>query len=89
MQLRSLAYIFFIIIFLISCSKNLDEKSTIDETNLELQMIEAYKEGLEELKNGDALFAAKKFNEAEILFPQSEVAPRAALIFLLFSKLLC
>ena len=80
MQLRSLAYIFFIIIFLISCSKNLDEKSTIDETNLELQMIEAYKDGLEELKKGDAIFAAKKFNEAEILFPQSEVAPRAALM---------
>ena len=80
MQLRSLPYIFFVIIFLISCSKKLDEKSSIDETNLELQMIEAYKEGLEELKKGDAIFAAKKFNEAEILFPQSEVAPRAALM---------
>ena len=43
-------------------------------------MIEAYKDGLEELKKGDALYAAKKFNEAEILFPQSEVAPRAALM---------
>ena len=43
-------------------------------------MIEAYKEGLDELKRGDALFAAKKFNEAEILFPQSDVAPRAALM---------
>ena len=43
-------------------------------------MMEAYKEGLEELKKGDALFAAKKFNEAEILFPQSEVAPRAAIM---------
>ena len=43
-------------------------------------MIEAYKEGLKELKSGDVLFAAKKFNEAEILFPQSEVAPRAALM---------
>ena len=43
-------------------------------------MIEAYKNGLEELKKGDALYAAKKFNEAEILFPQSEVAPRAALM---------
>ncbi len=32
------------------------------------------------MKKGDALFAAKKFNEAEILFPQSEVAPRAALM---------
>ena len=43
-------------------------------------MIEAYKEGLEQLKAGDALFAAKKFNEAEILFPQSDVAPKAALM---------
>jgi outer membrane protein assembly factor BamD len=43
-------------------------------------MIEAYQEGLKELKKGDVLFAAKKFNEAEILFPQSDVAPRAALM---------
>ena len=43
-------------------------------------MIEAYKEGLKELKTGDVLFAAKKFNEAEILFPQSEYAPKSALM---------
>ena len=43
-------------------------------------MIEAYEEGLKELKAGDVLFAAKKFNEAETLFPQSEMAPRAALM---------
>ena len=72
--------LFLIILFCISCSKEVIEKSTIKETNLELQMIEAYKEGLKELKRGDALFAAKKFNEAEILFPQSEVAPRSALM---------
>ena len=29
---------------------------------------------------GDVLYAAKKFNEAEILFPQSEWAPKAALM---------
>jgi outer membrane protein assembly factor BamD len=43
-------------------------------------MIEAYEEGLKELKRGDALYAAKKFNEAEILFPQSNYAPKAALM---------
>ena len=80
MSLKKIVSIFFIFIFLLSCSKNEIEKSTIKETNLELQMIEAYKEGLNELKKGDALFAAKKFNEAEILFPQSDVAPRAALM---------
>ena len=80
MSIRSLTYIFLIFIFCLSCTKKIEEKSVIKETNLELQMIEAYQEGLQELKKGDALFAAKKFNEAEILFPQSDVAPRAALM---------
>ncbi len=78
--MKNLFYIIIILFFCLSCSKQTIEKSTINETNLELQMIEAYKEGIEELKRGDVLFAAKKFNEAEILFPQSEVAPKAALM---------
>ena len=78
--MKNLLYFLLILIFCFSCSKKTIEKSEIQETNLELQMIEAYKDGLEELKKGDALYAAKKFNEAEILFPQSEVAPRAALM---------
>ena len=80
MQFRSLIYIFLMLFLLVSCSKEVAKKSMIKETNLESQMIEAYEEGLRELKSGDALFAAKKFNEAEILFPQSEIAPRAALM---------
>jgi len=32
------------------------------------------------LNSNDVLFAAKKFNEAEILFPQSEWAPKSALM---------
>ena len=78
--MNNLFYFLLILVFCFSCSKKTIEKSEIQETNLELQMIEAYKDGLEELKKGDALYAAKKFNEAEILFPQSEVAPRAALM---------
>ena len=77
---KRLIFFFLIFIFFASCSKQSLEVSTIKETNLEMQMIEAYREGLKELKKGDALFAAKKFNEAEILYPQSEVAPRAALM---------
>ena len=63
-----------------SCSKEIAEETIIQEKNMELQMIEAYKEGLEELERGDALYAAKKFNEAEVLFPQSDYAPKAALM---------
>ena len=68
-----------VILILISCSK--DEKvSIVKEKNIETQMIEAFKEGYKELENGDVLFAAKKFNEAELLYPQSKWAPRAALM---------
>ena len=69
-----------IFLFIISCSKNIPEKKITVEKEMELQMIEAYNEGLKELERGDVLFAAKKFNEAEILFPQSDYAPRAALM---------
>ena len=62
-----------------SCSKN-DKVSIVKEKNIQTQMIEAFKEGYDELENGDVLFAAKKFNEAELLYPQSVWAPKAALM---------
>tara|TARA_B100001250_G_scaffold171419_1_gene147621 strand:+ start:3432 stop:4262 length:831 start_codon:yes stop_codon:yes gene_type:complete len=80
MSFRIIISFLLIFVFFVSCSKDTVKKSTIKQTNLELQMIEAYQEGLKELKRGDALFAAKRFNEAEILFPQSEIAPQAALM---------
>ena len=43
-------------------------------------MIDAYKEGYEELEKGDVIYAAKKFNEAELLYPQSEWAPKSVLL---------
>ena len=72
--------LFFIIILLYSCSGNKKKEDLILEKDLDLQMIEAYKEGRQALDKGDALFAVKKFNEAEILFPQSIWAPRSALM---------
>ena len=66
--------------FIISCSKDQPKKSTIKEKNLELQVLEAYQEGINSLEIGDVLFAAKKFNEAEILFPQSVWAPKSSLM---------
>ena len=75
-----LIFIFSLFIFCLSCSKKVVEENLIKEKDIELQMIAAYEEGLKELKKGDALFAAKKFNEAEVLFPQSDYAPKAALM---------
>ena len=80
MQIYKFFSLFLIIIFSISCSKETAKKSIINEKNLDLQVLEAYEEGMESLKKGDVIYAAKKFNEAEILFPQSDWAPKSALM---------
>ena len=72
--------LFIIITVFISCSKEQIKKSVINEKGLNEQVLEAYEEGVNSLKKGDAIYAAKKFNEAEILFPQSEWAPKSALM---------
>ena len=73
-------FLLLIFIFLVSCSSNEIKQSVIEEKSLELQVLEAYKEGKKALELNDVLYAAKKFNEAEILFPQSDWAPKSALM---------
>ena len=74
-------FIFFIFLVLCSsCSKEQINESTIKGKSLDHQVLEAYEEGIEALEGGDVLYAAKKFNEAEILFPQGKWAPKAALM---------
>ena len=80
MNFLKLIFICLLIIFNTSCSKDIDQESIIQEKSLELQVAEAYEGGLKSLNQGDALFAAKKFNEAETLFPQSSSAPKSALM---------
>ena len=72
-----------------SCTKKDEKISIVEETSLEKQMIDAYNEGLEELEKNDVIYAARKFNEAELLYPQSVWAPRAALMaaYAYFSQL--
>ena len=76
---RSLYFLLFLLI-LVSCAKNNTENSTIKEKSLELQVLEAYDIGKDALESGDVLYAAKKFNEVETLFPQSDLAPKSALM---------
>ena len=74
-------YVFLLIFILIfSCSKKEKDVSILKEKNLETQMIEIYNEAMEEFEKGDVIFAGKKFNEAELLYPQSIWAPRAVLM---------
>ena len=53
------------LIFVTNCNNNSEKQvSVIEEKDLDLQMIDSYKEGLELLENKLPLEAAKKFNEA-------------------------
>ena len=77
--LKILLIFFFASLFLTNCAKE-EKTSLIIDDDAESQMIRAFKEGYEEFEAGDNLYAAKKFNEAELLFPQSSWAPKAALM---------
>lgn len=76
-----ISFLIIILFLIISCSKNdLVKESAIKEKSMELQVKEAYEEGVKSLEEGDVLFAAIKFNEAETLYPQSEWAPKSVLM---------
>ena len=76
-----LKFILIISIVFISACQNNDEKiSIIEERDLDLQMIDAYNEGLNLLDDNYPLKAAEKFNEAELLYPQSLWAARSSLM---------
>ena len=65
-----------IILLLFSgCNSKKEQEIVLDSKDLELQMIEAYNEGLKALDEGDVLFAAKNFNAVENIYPQSIWAP--------------
>ena len=82
MKINKFLLSFFFMIILASCSKDKDEvrKYILKEKSLDLQVLETYQEGMSFLEEGDALYAAKQFNEAELLFSQSEWAPKSALM---------
>tara|TARA_B100000780_G_scaffold137509_1_gene96271 strand:+ start:51 stop:899 length:849 start_codon:yes stop_codon:yes gene_type:complete len=63
-----------------SCGDKTKKISEIIEVDMEMQMSNAYKEGYSELQKGDVLLAAKKFNEAELLYPQSSWAAKSAIM---------
>ena len=81
--MKKLLLIFFLFgfLFLNNCSKTEKiEIIEIEEDQIESQMIKAYQEGMDAFEDRLYIEAAKKFNEAEILFPQSEWASRSALM---------
>ena len=63
-----------------SCSKKEIEVSQIKENSQESEMISSYIEAMKNMNDGDYFYAAKKFLESEILFPQSDWAAKSALM---------
>ena len=80
MKIKNIYILIILIFFSYSCSKEVAQVNIIVEKDLSSQVIEAYNLGLDSLESGDVLYATQKFNEAEILYPQSEWAPKAALM---------
>ena len=73
-------YILVLILVTFGCSKNDQDISVIKEQSQELEMISVYNDAYNSLNQGDPYFAAQKFLEAEILYPQSKWAPKSALM---------
>ena len=80
MNFLNLIKLILVMSFIYSCSSQKDERSVIKEINQEQELISVYNEALANLEKGDTFFAANKFLEAELLFPQSDWAPRSALM---------
>jgi len=81
--MKKTKFLLFIVLslFIFSCSKKGQiNQSTIKEKNLQSQVLETFIEGKEALDGGDVLFAAKKFTEVQVMFPQSIWAPHSNLM---------
>ena len=72
--------IFLTLIFLYSCSKEVEKIKLIKETSQNDEMISAYNKGMDFLDTGDYFAAGKKFLEVEVLMPQSQWAPKSVLM---------
>jgi len=80
MKIDKVLLCFVFLLIFSACAKDAIKESALKEKSLDLQVLEIYQEGKKSLEDGDPLFAASKFNEAELMFPQSEWAPKSALM---------
>ena len=79
--MKKIYFLIFCSLFILSsCSKDKKEVSLIKESRQDLEMISAYREAYKALSQGDPYFAAQKFLEAELLYPQSQWASKSALM---------
>ena len=79
-MIKILYVVLFALFILNSCAKEDKKISTIQESRQDLELVVTYKDAYKALDQGDPYFAAKKFLEAELLYPQSQWAPKSALM---------
>ncbi len=75
-----ISFILLLFVYILSCSSKELSTTKIEEKSLEAQMIEVYNQAFKEFERGDVIYAGKKFNEVELLYPQSIWAPKANLM---------
>jgi len=78
-KIKPISLIIIILLFY-SCSTEEKKISTIKELDQNQELIITYNEAYKALELGDPYFAAQKFSEAELLYPQSEWAAKSALM---------
>ena len=78
-KIKPISLIIIMLLFY-SCSTEEKKISTIKELDQNQELITTYNEAYKALELGDPYFAAQKFSEAELLFPQSEWAAKSALM---------
>ena len=72
--------LFFLILFLVSCGGTKKDSQVINPPSSNEQAIKVYEEALNSLREGNYLFASKKFSEAEGMLPQIDWASKSALM---------
>jgi outer membrane protein assembly factor BamD len=79
-KILELFVIFLFLNVLQSCTKNEKNISVLKGESLEEQMILLYNDAYKSLNDGDTLLSAKKFSEAELIYPQSIWASKSNLM---------
>tara|TARA_S200000501_G_C20737826_1_gene705945 strand:- start:171 stop:1013 length:843 start_codon:yes stop_codon:yes gene_type:complete len=72
--------LFFLILFLVSCGGTKKDSQVINPPSSNEQAIKVYEEALNGLREGNYLFASRKFSEAEGMLPQIDWASKSALM---------
>ena len=72
MKFRNFFLSLFVTLILLSCSEKEEKVSLIKEDILEMQMIDAYNEGLKEFNEGDVFFAEQIISSIKSLLPEFE-----------------